>query len=148
VKHTTLIFSVCLAFVLAGNSGAVRADNGPANKGKPQERAAKMERKADQSWRQERDRADDADERREQARERAEEAREAEEEARKEADERRERARESVADEGSEQSATVRARQEERQQIKQEYREATRSGEAEKVKGKKPWWKFWGDDAE
>ena len=46
---------------------------------------------------------------------------------------------------GDQRSAEMQARQQERKEIHEEYKEAARSGEGEKVKGKKPWWKFWGD---
>jgi len=34
------------------------------------------------------------------------------------------------------------------QQAKEDYKQAVKNGEAERVKGKKPWWKFWGSDTE
>jgi hypothetical protein len=62
--------------------------------------------------------------------------------------EEQERTREARAGEsdGSAKSAEMRSRQQESKEIKEEYKSATRSGEAEKVKGKKPWWKFWGPE--
>lgn len=47
---------------------------------------------------------------------------------------------------GKAESVEKKARNEERKQVKEEYKTATRSGDADKVKGKKPWWKFWGSD--
>ena len=40
------------------------------------------------------------------------------------------------------------SRRDESKQIKQDYRDAVKSGESERIKGKKPWWKFWGADEE
>ena len=34
------------------------------------------------------------------------------------------------------------------QQAKDDYKSAVKNGEAERVKGKKPWWKLWGSDPE
>ncbi len=50
---------------------------------------------------------------------------------------------------GAEQKAEMQERRQERKQIQEEYQEARKSGDTEKVKGKKPWWKFWasGNDA-
>lgn len=45
------------------------------------------------------------------------------------------------------QGAEMRERREERKEIQSTYREGVEAGE-ERVKGKKPWWKFWGDDEE
>jgi hypothetical protein len=42
----------------------------------------------------------------------------------------------------------MQARQQERKEIQDQYRTAVKEGEAEKTKGKKPWWKFWGSDEE
>lgn len=49
---------------------------------------------------------------------------------------------------GNEQSAEMRSRQQERKEIQDQYRTEQRAGEGEKVKGKKPWWKFWGSEDE
>ena len=103
--------------------------------------------------------AEEAAEReREMAQERAEEAREEAEEAaernREMAEERRER---DEANRGSEKAQEMRARRDERKEIMAEYREGE-AGDVPEVdaedevppeerdtKGKKPWWKFWGD---
>ena len=51
-------------------------------------------------------------------------------------------------DQGSSQSAEMRNRNEERKEIKEEYRTAVKSAEQERQTGKKPWWKFWGSEEE
>lgn len=111
--------------------------------------------------------AEEAAEReREMAEERAEREREMAEERREEAEEMAEREREMAeerrlegeANRGSERAEEMRARRDERKEIMDEYR-AGEPGEATEVavdeneaatktddkKGKKPWWKFWGD---
>ncbi len=63
----------------------------------------------------------------------------------------RERAMEQAPDTGervtsrNETSQEMQARREERKEIQEEHREAREAGEASPA-GKKPWWKFWGDD--
>ncbi len=49
------------------------------------------------------------------------------------------------AQSGNQTSQEMQARREERKEIQEEHREAREAGEAEPA-GKKPWWKFWGDD--
>ena len=49
---------------------------------------------------------------------------------------------------GSDTSTQMRERREERKEIQQAHRDARQAGEGETVKGKKPWWKFWGSDDE
>jgi hypothetical protein len=45
------------------------------------------------------------------------------------------------------QGAAMRERRDERKAIKDAYKEDVQAG-GERVKGKKPWWKFWGSDDE
>lgn len=50
-----------------------------------------------------------------------------------------------AADKGSEKAREMRARKEERRAIKEAYKSDVEAG-GERVRGKKPWWKFWGSD--
>jgi hypothetical protein len=45
---------------------------------------------------------------------------------------------------GAEKSAEMKARRDERKAIQAEYREGVEGG-GERVRGKKPWWKVWGE---
>ncbi|UCE87522.1 MAG: hypothetical protein JSU66_07350 [Deltaproteobacteria bacterium] len=49
--------------------------------------------------------------------------------------------------EGKAQGAAMRERRDEGKAIKEAYREDVKAG-GERVKGKKPWWKFWGSAEE
>lgn len=55
------------------------------------------------------------------------------------------RYRDRAEDAGSDKAQEMRARQEERKAIKEEYKADVEAG-GERVKGNKPWWKFWGED--
>ena len=96
----------------------------------------------------------------EETRERAEEMREqAEERAEEGADGEGMRGQDNAATRGNEKSQEMRARRDERKQIKEEYREGRENGDdavvgddsavgddaASQKKEKKPWWKFWND---
>ena len=124
-----------------------------------EERAEEAEEAAEREREMAEERAEEAEERAEREREMAEERREeAEEMAEREREMAEERRLEGEANRGSERAAEMRARRDERKEIMDEYR-AGEPGEATEVavdeneaatktddkKGKKPWWKFWGD---
>ena len=48
----------------------------------------------------------------------------------------------------NERSAAAHERNSASKQVKEDYRSAVKSGDSERVKGKKPWWKIWGSDSE
>jgi hypothetical protein len=58
---------------------------------------------------------------------------------------RRERMDSDGREAGNEKSREMRTRSEERKAIKEEYKADVEAG-GERIKGKKPWWKFWGSE--
>ena len=67
---------------------------------------------------------------------------------RPEVGERVEKSKGAAKSDGKAKGAAMRERRDEGKAIKDAYREDVQAG-GERVKGKKPWWKFWGaDDAE
>lgn len=134
---------------------AAPAEAAPKDKpGKPDK--TEMREQADRGA-DARERAEEMAEReREMAEERREEAEEMAKREREMAEERREMG--DAATRGSERSQEMRARRDERKEIKAEYREgqpaeapaavgddAEPAPEPEQKKAKKPWWKFWED---
>lgn len=175
MKFRILIMSVILATALAAPQAYAKqgASSGKPDKAARQQRQdaeKRVERRDEMRHRgdQERDAAEDHAERtREDAEERAEIAREQAERARdgnvagdSAADgEDPLRGRENAETRGNETSQEMRARRDERKQIKDEYKEEREAGQEgvdleidseertkeQQEKAKKPWWKFWGD---
>lgn len=147
---------VGLTLLAAWAAPEALAQAGGANKGQANKEAkAQVERTNEM-----RQRADSA---REDAEERVERERERAEEMRQEAEEQGNRdglrGQENAATRGNEKSQEMRARSDERKEIKNQYREnlepgqegadleldAEDRGDDQQKKAKKPWWKFWGD---
>lgn len=175
MRFRILIMSVIFAMALAAPQAYAKqgASSGKPDKAARQQRQdaeKNVERRDEMRQRgdQERDAVKDHTERtREDAEERAEVAREQAERARDgdvsrdyaEDGEGRLRGRENAETRGNETSQEMRARRDERKQIKDEYKEGREAGQEgvdldndpeertkeQQEKAKKPWWKFWGD---
>jgi hypothetical protein len=151
----TIIGVAALLFIAAPDAMAQKKADKANAKGAA--KAEQMHDRAEKHGREEVMDEDAAEETRERAEEMREQAEEHAAEGREHAEEGAEddgmRGHENAATSGNEKSQEMRARRDERNQIQEEYREGRENGDeviadddsTAKKKGKKPWWKFWGE---